>query len=470
MCLHNRSTALRFRYGKSTADCWSRRQFLGTLGAAGATLLAPARVWSGPDPDVVVVGAGAAGLAAAKRLTERGFSVRVLEAGDRPGGRAWTETETFGLPFDHGASWITSADVNPHAALARREGFELVDYDDAPESLFAGGSEAQRDQYDLYYQAYERINARIRDAYRAGHDVAASKVVPDDVWSRTAQSWIGPMDLGVDFRDLSTIDYWKGADTEPMYLPRQGYGTLIATLARGVPIQLDTPVTHIDWGGQGVRVTSPQGMIKARACIVTVSTGVLNAGHIEFTPALPDWKQQAIHDLPMGLLAKIALQFRDTRFDLPDDSWLTYRIDSALPAEASFFVAWPAGFNLMVGFVGGSFGFELSRAGRDAAIDFGLSELRRMFGTDVDRHFVKGYFTDWAQNPLTLGAYAAARPGRAAAREAIRKPLAERVFFAGEASAGAYAATCGGAYMNGTRVARHVDWVLTGSPPPGPAF
>ncbi|MDZ7829515.1 MAG: NAD(P)/FAD-dependent oxidoreductase [Halofilum sp. (in: g-proteobacteria)] len=395
------------------APGWSRRDFLRTLGLGGAALMAPARLRASGDPDVVVVGAGAAGLAAARALAGRGLEVRVLEAASRPGGRAFTESATFGVPFDHGASWITSANENPHAPLARQHGFELIDYSEAPESLFVGDREAGDEEYAQYYDAFEAINGNIKAAVWNGQDRAASTVVPDVPFARTAQTWIGPLDLGVDFKDLSTVDYWNGASVMPTFLVGQGYGALITRLAENVPVELDTPVSRIEWGGKGVRVHSSRGVMKARACIVTVSTGVLDAGHIAFDPVLPDWKQQAIHDLPMGLLAKIALQFDGTRFDLPDNSWLTRKVTEPLPAEAAFFNCWPAGSDLMVGFVGGDFGFELSRAGPDAAVEFALGELRGRFGSEVDRHFVKGTLTDWAENPLTLGAYAAARPSRA---------------------------------------------------------
>ena len=223
---------------------------------------------------------------------------------------------------------------------------------------------------------------------------------------------------------------------------------------------MNTPVTRIRWGGTGVTVDTPTGTLRTKACIITVSTGVLAAGNIVFDPPLPSWKLDAINDVPMGLLAKIALKFQGTRFDLTDNAWLTYLVEETMPAEACFFLCWPFGEDLMIGFVGGSFGYELSRAGASTAIDFGLEELRKLFGSEVDKHFVKGHFTDWATNPLTLGGYAAAKPGRTAARKQIATPLAERLFFAGEAVAGPYVATCGGAYMSGRDTAMSVAHLI----------
>lgn len=433
---------------------WSRRAFLGSIGVGAAALALPPYVWADSEPDVVVIGAGAAGLAAARKLVAEGFTVRVLEAANRAGGRAFTENETFGVPFDHGASWLGSGNVNPHMEVARREGFGLIHYDDMEDALFVDGKPASSRDNRRYDQAFDSVPAALGRAAGAGRDVPASTVVPDMPFAGTVQTWIGPMDFGVDFSDLSTVDYWNTASAAPNYLVKDGYGRLVAGLARDVPVTLGARVTRVDWSGSGVRVHSTQGTLRARACIVTVSTGVLNAGGIAFEPELPLWKREAINNLPMGLLAKIGLQFQGTDFDLSADSWLTYKVSDEMPAAASFFVNWPSGSDLMVGFVGGEFGRELTREGEEAAVDFGLGELRKHFGSEVDRHFVKGVFTDWDNNPLVLGGYSAARPGRANAREAIGQPVGDRVFFAGEACAGAYVATCGGAAMSGGEVAR----------------
>ena len=445
---------------KLARSSWTRRHFLRAVTASGAGLVLPRALAATSDPDVVIIGAGSAGLAAAHALLERGLTVTVLEAANRIGGRAWTESDTFGVPFDHGCSWITSAGANPYKPIAEAHGFELLNHSDADEALFSGEHEASTFQWGQYGRAWDAVQSALGEAAADGLDVAASSVTPSMPFVGTSQTWIGPLDMGVDFDDLSTLDYELSASSRPSYMIKEGFGALVSRFGRDVPVKLGTPATRIGWSTDGVRVDTADGQVRAKACIVTVSTGVLTAGGIAFDPVLPEWKQQAIDDLPMGLLAKIALQFDGTRFDIGDNAWLTYLVSESMPARASFFLCWPFGFNLMIGFVGGSFGYELSAAGKAAAIDFGLGELRKLFGADVDKHFVKGEFTGWAENPLTLGGYAAARPGRAAAREDLRRPLASRLFFAGEACSGAYFATCGGAHMSGRETAGEVASIL----------
>ncbi|WP_240932648.1 flavin monoamine oxidase family protein [Pelagibius litoralis] len=412
------------------------------------------------SPDVVVIGAGAAGIAAARRLIAGGRSVIVIEAADRIGGRAYTESTTFGVPYDQGCAWLQGPDDLPQVSLARELGFKLVDHDNARDVLFSGNGRASRTER----RQYDRAFAHLEDALEeAEGDVAASTVVPSDMpLSAVAQTWMGPLDFGVDLTDLSTADYNVYADEEVNYLVREGLGTLVAGLGTGLPVQLGTAATGVDWSGDGVRVETTAGTIEARACIVTVSTGVLASGAIRFTPELPASKAQAIDDVPMGLLTKIALQFDGERFGLTESDFLTYVIPNEVPAEACYFLTFPTGWDIAVGFVGGSFGWDLSRAGEAAAVDFALGEFVKIMGSDARRHFVKGHMSDWAENPLTLGAYGAARPGRFDARAVLAEPLGDRVFFAGEAVAGPYIALCSGAHLSGDAVAESVTAILDG--------
>ena len=264
------------------------------------------------------------------------------------------------------------------------------------------------------------------------------------------------MDWGVDFKNLSTMDVYNYGTIHTNYMVRQGYGTVVARMGADIPVQLNTPATRINWGGDSVSVETPAGSIRARACIVTVSTGVLNAGSIEFSPALPEWKLTAIDNLPMGLLARVTLQFDGEQFGLVPNQWLAYRVPNEMPARACYFLTWPFGYNIMVGFVGGEFGWQLSDEGSSAAIEFALDEVVKMVGSSARDHFVKGHLTGWANNPWTRGAYAAARPGHHRARAELARPVGNRLFFAGEAVSAPYYQLCSGAYTSGEKAAREV--------------
>ena len=406
------------------------------------------------NPDVAIVGAGAAGLSAARSLIDRGLSVVVLEARDRIGGRAWTESDTFGVPFDHGCSWITTANRNPFKPMADEWGYTTLYHDDAAEVTFVGDRRALPSEEGAYGRAWRALKSAISSAGRRGEDVSAASVSPRDLpWIETSEAWVGPMSMAMDLEDFSCADWWGMEYTTPNYMIREGFGTLVSRFGRDIPVQLATPVERIRWGGKDVALETPAGTVRARACIITVSTGVLGAGTIAFDPPLPAWKQEAIAHVPMGLLAKIPLQFTGGRFDLPDNAWLDYYTEAR---EACFFLCWPFGFDVMIGWVGGSFGWQLSAAGEAAAVDFARGELRKMLGSDIDKQFTKGTLTGWATDPWALGSYAAAIPGYTPARAKLAQRLDDKLFFAGEACAGGFAATCGGAFLSGQSTARSV--------------
>jgi len=415
-----------------------------------------------PDVDVVVIGAGAAGLAAAKGLIVAGRSVVVLEAADRIGGRAFTETHSFGLPYDRGCAWLQGPRDLPHVRLARAEGFGVVDADSGSEAVFVDGRRATAAERNAYWRSYAQIEDDLDDA---GADVSgASLREPGRPWLGSVEAWIGALDHGVDFENLSTGDLNSYAALETNYLVREGMGALVAAHARGVTVRLSTPATRIDWSGAGVRVETPAGDLEARACIVTVSVGVLAGGGLRFNPDLPPQRQEALEQVPMGLLERIGLQFAGgDRFGLPENGILTLLKQDPPPAPHCHFSTYPAGHDVVVGYVGGSFGWALGRDGPEAAIDFALEEFVSAVGSDARRRFRRGQFSDWGRNPLTLGAYSAARPGGHSSRAVLAEPLGERVFFAGEALAGDHVALMSGAYMSGARVAAQVTGRLAAS-------
>ncbi len=427
------------------------------LVASAATTVLPRTTVAEPsaEVDVVVIGAGAAGLSAAKRLIMAGRSVVVLEAADRIGGRAHTDPTIFGFPYDRGCAWLQGPKDLPHYTLAREQGFTLFDFGGASEAVYVEGRRAPTSERNKYWRSWERISDALAAA--DGTDVAASSILPRDApYSATVQGWIGTLDHGVDFPDLSTADFNSYADLEIDFLVKEGMGTLVALYGQDVPVRLNTPALAIDWGGSGVKVETPSGTLSAKACIVTVSVGVLAAGGVRFSPDLPLAKQEALADVPMGLIERIGLQFDGQRFGLPKNGILTRLVEDPPPAPVCQFLTFPNGHDVAVGFVGGQYGWELAKEGPDAAIDFALEELVRAVGSKIRSHFVRGHFSDWAGNPFTLGAYSAARPDGHASRDVLAEPLAERVFFAGEAVSEDHIALMAGAHMSGEKAARDV--------------
>lgn len=413
------------------------------------------------DLDVVIIGAGAAGLGAARKLMKAGHSVLIVEAANRVGGRAWTQSESFGVPVDMGCSWISGAKKNRFAKMGRKKGFTLVGHTDVNTALFMDGRRATKAELKAYDRAGSKVEKALGKAGKQGIDIAGSEVIPKGVpLMGAAKAWMGPMDYGMDYDDISTLDDYISANDQPSYIVAEGLGTLVATLTGDIPISLNTSVTSVDSAGQNIVVETSNGTITAKTCLVTVSTGVLASGAIRFNPALPVAKQEAIHNLPMGLLIKVPLLFDGARLGLKDNEWMSYDIPDDPTTRACFFITWPFGYDYVFGNIGGKFGWELSKEKPEATVDFALEEMVKQVGSDARKHFLKGIATDWATNPLTHGAYAAVRPGGVGARDVLSDPIADKLFFAGEAMGGNRSALVNGAYESGRKVAKRIADIL----------
>ncbi len=423
----------------SDSGLLSRRSLLGAgAGAALAGVFALRRhaTASRADYDVVIVGAGAAGIAAAQTLKKAGRSYVIVEALDRIGGRAWTDSRTFGVPFDIGCAWLHAGNNNPFKGFAEKLRVPLHEHSLDLNGLYYGPERQSAEMLARVHAAEEEIGKQIKAACAAGEDVAASTVAtqserPFDA----ARTYMGPMDAAVDFRDFSTADDCHLAEYDPNYLVPTGFGDLVARVAAlegGVAAHTGTRVTAIRYDGHGVKVSvegRSAGTISAKAAIVTVSTGVLATNAISFYPALPAATRDAIAGLPMGLLTKIPLLLHE-KIDGGDIKPYQNILDeSAADNRDIYFLAWPFDTRLMVGFAGGQFAWDLAKAGQRAAVDFATARLKDLFGSSVPA-VERGIMTPWGTHPRTLGAYSAASPGHYAARAALAEPVDERVYFA----------------------------------------
>jgi monoamine oxidase len=421
----------------------TRRAFV--AGAASVAVLGAARA---ADVDVAIVGAGAAGLAAAKRVTAAGRTFVVLEGRSRIGGRVFTDT-SLGAPFDAGAEFIHWAERKPWKRIADELGVAVEE--ESYRGTFLAYREgrpiplterarrrAAFDEVSRYTEAVGERDTSFADAVRGG----APEVLE-------AAGGITRMSLGEDPERVSVRDYdqlWSGDD----YVVPSGYGTLVARFGAGVPVRLDTAVTRISWAGTAVEVESARGTLKAATAIVTLPLGLLKSGRIRFEPGLPPEIETALGGLHMGALTKIALKIDRARLGtVPGTDYF----DVAANGATTAFEFYPYDRDLCLASLGGDPARAVCEMGEAGAVAFATERLVSMVGGRIRGAVLGGRLAGWWTDPHALGSYSIVDPGHVGAREALRTPIGGRVFLAGEASAGGGAMTAGGAYLDGERAA-----------------
>ena len=423
--------------------------------AASAAAVLPSlggRAWAAPLPreaDIVVIGAGAAGIAAARRVQAANRKVLVVEADTRLGGRCWTDSATFDVPFDRGARWLHNPEINPMVRLARAAG---LDISAAPlgQKIRVGLRNARPGEIEYFLAALVRTNRAIDEASRRG-DIACASVLPKDLgdWAGAAEFVLGANGAGKDLVDVSVVDKARAQDRNAAIGCRQGVGALVAKLGEQAPISLSTPVSHIIWNNREVAVETPSGKIAARAVVVTVSTNVLAAGNIKFTPELPKRQLDAASKLSLGSYDRIALELPGNPLGLARDEVVIEQSNSTRTALLSANIA---GSSLCVIDVAGSFGRDLTGQGDKAMVAFAQEWLKKLFGGDIAATAKKSSVTRWNASPFTLGAMSVAAPGGQGSRKILTEPLGN-LFLAGEATHETLWGTVDGAWESGERAA-----------------
>jgi len=391
---------------------------------------------------LLIIGAGAAGIGAVHAAKNAGIDYLAVEASHRVGGRGLTEELEPGIPWDLGCHWLHSGSINPLAPIARELGIHY-DTDLPSRGFYMNGTRLQETEVDEYEQFCTDIWNKITDK----NDVPLNDLIDhDSKWAPYYCYWQSLM-TSEDVDNFSALDLIRYNDTDENWPVREGYGTLLEHHSRGLAIELNTTVKRIDWSGDGVTVTTNRGTVTADKIVITVSTGVLNGRDIDFHPALPVTKQEAIDALPLGSYNNFAMLYEE---DWPFDPDTPDRIDYSNGDDINFaFKLRCSGWPYIYCAVAGRQARWLEKQPAAESENLMMTALTDIFGSSFKKKIVKFRASAWGDDPLIKGAYSACKPGNADQRKVLAMPLADRMYFAGEATSASAFCTAHGAYQSG---------------------
>ena len=408
---------------------------------------------------MIVVGAGAAGLAAARALAGAGRSVLVLEARERVGGRCWTRrVPGLDIPVELGAEFIHGEAASTHALLAEA-GIAAVD--------------STREQRYLERGRLRRLNAFV-EAQRAvarapaqKHDISFAALLARTRVSRKTKTFARMMVQGFDAADparvsaRSILEEWGEGGSLGVSQPRPqgGYGALFDWLAqsvvsRGVRLRLDSPVRALHWRRGEVLVKGDSFAFRGRRAVVTLPLGVLQSNLVSFKPSLTA-KSEALGKLASGPVIRVAMRFH-TRFwearapevaffHVPDAPFPTFW--TPLPMRAPLLTAW----------AGGPKAARLTGSSKEKLLAAAMRTVETVFLKEKPREQLESVLVqDWQSDPCSRGGYSYVLVGGEGARERLAEPLQDTLYFAGEATDAEEAGTVAGALRSGGRAAREV--------------
>jgi monoamine oxidase len=410
---------------------------------------------------VIVVGAGAAGLAAANAIARAGRSVLVLEARDRVGGRCWTRRMAgLDIPVELGAEFIHGEAASTRALLAEA-GIAAVD--------------STREQRHLERGRLRRMNAFV-EAQRAvahapalKHDISFAALLARTRVNRKTKTFARMMVQGFDAADparasaQSILEEWGegGSLGASQPRPQGGYGALFDWLAQtvvaaGARLQLDSPVREVRWkrGAVLVRGTSfgRSFAFRGRHAIVTLPLGVLQSKAVRFSPSLN--KRDALSKLASGPVIRVAMRFHHPFWEARAPGIAFFHVPQA--AFPTFWTPLPMRAALLTAWAGGPKAARLTGSSRDGLVARAVQAVAAVFGKTAEEELASALVQNWATDPCSRGGYSYVLVGGMGARERLAEPLSDTLFIAGEATDTDEAGTVAGALRSGERAAREV--------------
>jgi monoamine oxidase len=399
------------------------------------------------ETEVAIIGGGAAGIAAGRRLRDAGVDCLLIEARPRLGGRAWTIVDASGFALDLGCGWLHSANRNPWVKVAEEQG-RTVDKTRPPwtkpslRMRFPLDEQQEfRDEMDKLYDRLEAMLAKDGDA------PASQGLEPGNRWNDLIVA-VGTYISGTELGRMSARDFINYQDSEVNWSVLEGYGATIAAASDGLRAAFDCPVRRIDHSGKRLKIETPKGTITADSAIVTLPSAVLADAEDLFWPALPQ-KTNAARGLPLGLADKLFIALADAD-EFEPNSRVFGHTDRV--ATASYQLR-PFGRPMIEAYFGGSHAAALETAGERGFFDFAVTELRALFGSAFARRLRPLAMHRWGADPFARGSYSYALPGMTDCRAALAAAVDERLFFAGEACSPGDFSTAHGGFHTGVAAA-----------------
>lgn len=409
------------------------------------------------EKSVLIIGAGISGLAAAKMLRDHGYNPLILEAQDRVGGRLRTN-RSLGIAFDEGASWIHGIEGNPITALAQQAGmntFHTVDEDRV--SFDLGGVKRSALIYDqVEEEFYDILETLMRkgDAQRSFADVFNAlypEKTQDRLWKFFLSTYL-TFDTG-DLNKLSSLLYNEGEEFGGIEkIVTNGYDTIANHIAQGLNIQFNKEVQKIDYTGHKIKVTHSGGLEAVDYLVITVPLGVLKNKRIEFVPALPTAKQEAIQKIGMNCVNKFLMTWNERFWD--EVQYISYTPEAA--DKFNYFVnvqKFHPTVPALMTFAYADYARHTETLTDDQIKSEILAHLKDIYGTSVPAPTAI-LRTKWNAHPYSFGSYSYTAVGTEMDQfEILAEAIDDRLFFAGEHTEVDYFSTVHGAYLSGVREA-----------------